>query len=254
MIQSVDRALDIMTYVSNNRGIPVTISDISKNTNINASTCCHIVDTLVHRGFLNKVSRSSGYVLGVYSYNLTRYKDFHRDLILNTMPILRWLQNKTGYTTVLANLIEGDKFVLCYSDNPDNPLNQKGDIYKGTLYDSATGRAMLSELSDSELKKVVKKVGLPKKDEWPDIDSYTQLKNQLSTLKKAKIFKVISIDEDKYICKFGVSFVGNKSQIFAIGIDMHKNSKPIKKEIDSIEKLLLTAVQEVNRRMNFDKI
>ena len=71
MIQSVNRALDILMCVSDNRGKAITISEIAEKTGLNQSTCCHIVETLSERGFLNKVSRSSGYVLGIYSYTMT---------------------------------------------------------------------------------------------------------------------------------------------------------------------------------------
>lgn len=253
MIQSVDRALDILMCISDNHGQPVTISEISKKTNINQATCCHIIETLVERGFLNQVSRSAGYVLGVYAYNLTRYKDFHRDLILTCMPILRWMQNKTGYTSLLSNLIDGEKFVLCYSENPDNPLSNKGDLYKGSLYDTATGRAMLSTLKSKELKQTVLKVGLPKQEEWKDIDTFEKLETELNKLSKTKVIKV-EYNQDKYICKLGIPLIGPKGQRFAIGLEIKKNKKPSKQELEKVQAIMLAGTQELSRRMKFENI
>lgn len=251
MIQSVNRALDIMMVVSNNHGVPITVSEIAKATDLNQSTCCHLIDTLVSRGFLNQVSRSAGYVLGVYAYSITRYKEFQRDLILTSMPILRWIQHKTGYTTVLTNLINGEKFVLCYADNPENSLKQKGDIYKGTLYDSATGRAMLSTLRLSELKKVVNKVGLPTKEEWPGVTSMETLEKELTKINNFPIIKVVD-NRKKYICKFAVPIIGPKQQRFAIGVEIKQSNEPSKKDIEFVEEIILTGSKELVRRMKFE--
>ena len=253
MIQSVQRALDIMTIISDAHGKPVTLSEISIQTGLNKSTCCHLIDTLVSRGFLNQVSRTSGYVLGIYAYNLTRYKDFQRDLIITSMPILRWIQNKTSCTTVLANLIDGDKFVLCYSENVDNVLNQRGDIYKGSLYDSATGRAMLSTYRQKELKAVVDKVGLPSQEEWKNINSFKTLESESKKIAKLKVVRVVD-SSHKYQCKFAVPFLGPKQERFAVGIDMKKNARPTTSELDYVDSILITGVNELKRRTKFENI
>lgn len=254
MIQSVNRALDIMSVISDNQGIPMTISQIAKKTSLNQSTCCHIVETLAARGFLNQVSRSSGYVLGMYSYTLTRYKSFHSDLILVATPIIKWLESKTGYTSLLANMVDGEKFVLAYAESPENSLKYKGDLYKGTLYDSATGRAMLSTMRLSELKTAVEKSGLPTEEEWKDTNTLEKLVMKLNKLSKEKVVKVFSQEKNIYYVKFAVAFTGPKSRRYAIGLDLRKKTEPTKEEIDYIDKLILAAAHEINRRMKFSEI
>jgi len=254
MIQSVNRALDIMSVVSDNQGLPMTISEIASKTGLNQSTCCHIVETLVERGFLDQVSRSSGYILGIYSYTLTRYKSFHSDLIFIATPIIKWLQNKTGYTSLLANMVDGEKFVLTYAESPENSLKYKGDLYKGTLYDSATGRAMLATMRLSELKNVVEKSGLPTEEEWKDTNTFDKLVKRLKRLSEEKVIKVYTQVKNTYYVKFAVAFTGPKSERYAIGLDLKKNSKPSEEEIKQVEKLMLAAAHEINRRMKFSEI
>lgn len=250
MIQCVNRSLDIMLCVSDMRGQPITISEISKKTGINESTCCHIIETLLKRGFLKQISRSAGYVLGIYSYTLTRYKDFHHGLIMTCSPILDWLERKTGYTVVLANLIDGEKFVLSYSESPENSLKDKGDLYKGTLYDSATGRAMLATMSEKELKNVVANVGLPNENEWPEVTDFKSLLKELK--KQERLVRVdMKDDGDKHISKFGVAFIPYKQERFAIGLDYHSKTKPTDKEIKNIEKEIIIAANEIERRIKF---
>ena len=254
MIQSVDRALDILMCVSDNQGKPLTISEIAEKTDLNKSTCCHLIETLTQRGFLNRVSRSSGYTLGIYAYALTRYRSFHRDLIFACSPVLRWLQNKTGYTTLLANLIDGEKFVLRYYEAEDNPLKDKGELYKGTLYDSATGRAMLSSMSKKELRNIVNKVGLPTDDLWEGINSFDKLYDELNKLSKENVVQVEFHEDDYYICKFATTFFGKKAERFAIGLELKKKQKPDEQEIESIRKNMLLANKEIKRRLEFENI
>ncbi|MBQ6479224.1 MAG: helix-turn-helix domain-containing protein [Erysipelotrichaceae bacterium] len=254
MIQSVNRALDIMMCVSDNHGKPLTVSQIAAKTGLNQSTCCHIIETLTERGFLNKVSRSSGYVLGIYAYALARYRSYHRDLIDACSPILKWLQNKTGHTTLLTNLIDGEKFVLRYFDSPDNPLNERGELYRGSLYNTATGRAMLSSMKRNELKAVVDKVGLPLQSEWENISSFEQLYQKLAEVAKEPVVKLIDKDEQHYYCKLAVMFTGRKDEKFALGLEMKKKEVPEEKEIRLIEKNMLLAMKEIRRRIEFEKI
>ena len=254
MIQSVERTLDIMTCISNNKGEPVTVSQISQQTGINKSTCCHLIETLVERGFLNQVSRSAGYVLGIYAYNLTRYNSYHRDLIFNAMPVLRWAKNKTQCTSVLTKLIDGEKFVLCYSEYTNNSLKERGDLYKGALYDTATGRSMLSTLKPKELKQVVDKVGLPTQDEWPGVDSFAKLEEELDKISKQKFVKVVGTYNGNYRCQLGKYFLSSQLERFAIGIEIITEKQPDEARMIYIERVLLTSVKEVKRRMNFDNV
>jgi len=251
MIQSVNRALDILICISDNQGKPMTISEIAKKVSLNQSTCCHLVDTLLERGFLERVSRSSGYTLGVYSYIISRYKDYHHDITYNCAPIIQWLQKKTGFTVVFANLIHGEKFVITHADASNNSLKEKGGLYKGTLYNSATGRAMLATMSEKELRVLVNDVGLPKQNEWPEIQSLDKLLSEIKKLKENRITKVF-VEDSSYICKIAVAFNSIKDERFAIGIDIKTNTKPTSDQMHNIEKSLLVAADEIIRRMKFE--
>lgn len=46
MIQSVKKAMDILTVLSATPEVPIPLGELAERTNINKSTCAHIVDTL----------------------------------------------------------------------------------------------------------------------------------------------------------------------------------------------------------------
>ena len=169
MIQSVSRALDILTIVSDAKGKPIKLNAIAEKAGLNGSTCTHLVQTLCEKGFLSQVSRSAGYVLGAYPYYLTRYRTFQRELINTCNPALRWIQRRTGHTAILAILVDVEKFVISYAEDGKDILHERGDLYRGNLYDSATGRAMLSAMRHTDLTQLVKKIGLPSEADWPGI-------------------------------------------------------------------------------------
>ena len=50
MIQSVSRALDILTIVSDAKGKPIKLNAIAQKAGLNVSTCTHLVQTRIIDG------------------------------------------------------------------------------------------------------------------------------------------------------------------------------------------------------------
>ncbi len=253
MIRSVNRTLDILQCVADGKGKPVSVSVIAEKTGLNKATICHITETLQERGYLLQITRFSGYVLGIYAYNLTRYNAYHHDLISNSEPVLNWIQKKTGYNALLANLINGEKFILKYVDNPGNELSSRGMIYKGDLYNCATGRAMLSTMNSKELEEIVEKVGLPKEEEWPGIDSFDKLKKELLLIRKEEV-TFYAQPVKNYCWEYAVAINGKLGEKFALGLGLLKDEKPTDEEIENIKKVLIRARKEIIRRMNYSDL
>lgn len=250
MNNSVNKALDILDFVSNNKGQPVSIKKISEATNINKSTVCHIIETLVDRGFLVQISKSSGYVLGIYAYNLTRYNSFQSDLVYASEPVLNWIRKETGSNALLANLINGEKFILKYLDVPGNKLNERGLMYKGDLYNSATGRAMLRSLDRKQIKDIVRKYGLPTKQEWDGVNSIEDLFEKLDEIRKDKVV-LYKQPVTNYEWEYAIEIIGNKNERFALGIGINEIEKPSEEKITKIKNVLFAAKKEIVKRMNY---
>lgn len=253
MIQSVDRALNILMTVSDMRGEPVTLGAISKKTGIHASTCAHLVQTLCEKGFLSQVSRSSGYILGAYAYYLTRYKTFHKELIETCTPGLKWIQKRTGHTALLAILVDGEKFVISYAEDSRTQLHERGELFRGNLYNSATGRAMLSTMNRTELANLVQKIGLPKEEDWPGITSLSALEKELRILANEKIVYIEDDSEQQYDSFYGISLRVPRLRNCAVGLHVHQESTPTEAERLQIEKTLLAGAREINRRLRFER-
>ena len=253
MIQSVDRALNILMTVSDMRGEPVTLGIIAKRTGIHASTCAHLVQTLCEKGFLSQVSRSSGYVLGAYAYYLTRYKAFHKELVETCTPALKWIQKRTGHTALLAILVDGEKFVISYAEDSKNQLHERGELFRGNLYNSATGRAMLSTMSRTELNNLAQKIGLPKEEDWPGVNSLPALEKELRTLTDQKIVCIEDSSNGQYDSFYGISLRAPRLGNCAVGLHVRQESAPMEEERLQTEKVLLAGAREINRRLRFER-
>lgn len=253
MIQSVSRALDILTIVSDAKGKPIKLNAIAQKAGLNGSTCTHLVQTLCEKGFLSQVSRSAGYVLGAYPYYLTRYRTFQRELINTCNPALRWIQRRTGHTAILAILVDVEKFVISYAEDGKDILHERGDLYRGNLYDSATGRAMLSAMRHTELTQLVKKIGLPSQNDWPEIDSLETLERNLRIIAANKIVCIENIVDGKYDAIYGVSIRAPRMNNCAIGLHVRQDHPPTEEERSRYRDALLSGAKEINRRLRFEE-
>lgn len=253
MIQSVSRALDILTTVSDAKGKPVKLNTIAQKVGLNGSTCTHLVQTLCEKGFLSQVSRSAGYVLGAYPYYLTRYRTFQRELINTCNPALRWIQRCTGHTAVLAILLDAEKFVISYAEDGKEILQERGDLYRGNIYDSATGRAMLSAMRPADLAQLIHKIGLPREEDWPGIDSIETLKRNLRIIAANKIVCIENTAEGKYDAIYGVAIRAPRMNNCAIGLHVRQAQPPTEEERNRFQQVLLSGAKEINRRLRFEE-
>lgn len=249
MIQSVERALNILQHIAENKGDPVPLGELARKGNLNKSTAAHLVDTLKKCGYVHQVSRSQGYVLGGYAYYLTRYKKFHDGLISTCKPVIRWIQKTIDNTVLLAVLAENHKFVVSYAEDlqGDVPLRDRGEMFLGTLYASATGRILLAHIKPGELRQLVQEIGLPSNDTWPDIDSLQSLQTALQKIRAQKVIFIRKPDEISF-----AAYVGNGGAIgIPVRVSQEYTLSPEKMAL--IEKTLLRGTREIQRRMRFGK-
>ena len=170
MIASVQKAIKILTAVADNGATPTPLHKIAERTGVNKSTCSHIILTLLHEGFLVKVSASRGYILGPAAYCLSRFGRYGSDLISTCRPVMKYLYNTLGHCVVLA-VIEGNtKYVIDYIDD-GRIFKKKQIIHRDDIYRTATGRAILKNMTDEELTAIWQKYGKPSKKEWADVQT-----------------------------------------------------------------------------------
>ena len=106
--------MDILTILSNSGETPITLAELAEKTNLNKSTCSHIVDTMCEELYVERVSRKEGYRLGPWSYMLSRYGSYYNSLSKLSYPILKWLHNQLDAAVFLSVVCNGRKYIILH--------------------------------------------------------------------------------------------------------------------------------------------
>ena len=149
-IKSVDRALDLMEALSRSGG-SLTLSELSARTGLNASTCHHLVATLVARGYAGQNSRTREYALGNKIFELSDARARQFDLLDVAMPALRDLNRKTSEAVHLALIQARELVTVAQLDSLHAVKVDSGFAGKSNAaHATACGKAILAWLPESE--------------------------------------------------------------------------------------------------------
>jgi len=159
LIQSVSRALDILEILAAQPGV-LRLQDITARSGLNRSTCHHLLNTLVHRGYVNRHDNSRTYQLGsrllelVHSNNSGPF-----DLVSDSLPELRRLSHEINETVLLA-IFSGSNLTIITRQDPDNGRGMELGDMSAAAHATAVGKAMLAWLPELQIARVVADQGL----------------------------------------------------------------------------------------------
>ncbi|MGB5557888.1 MAG: IclR family transcriptional regulator [Paracoccaceae bacterium] len=159
-IQSVDRALRILEAVAGERD-GITVSEISEQVGLNMSTCHHLITTLVQRGFLAHLGRMRGYALGPKLSELVELSEQETDAAALLDKDLRALGAKLGHGVQFATHSDTSLVTRLSFPGPDDEVVEPSEVEKMTaMHATATGKAILAWIPDTELVRVISANGL----------------------------------------------------------------------------------------------
>ena len=256
MINSVTKALHILTELSNGENEPVTVKMLSDKLDINRTTCQHIIKTLEENGYAERVSHHDGYILGPEVYFLSRFGKYAENTISVCRPVLRWLYRESGYPVVLSTIKNDKKFIIEYFDDEHQVFGNRENIRYDDIYRTATGRAILANMNRDDIYNIFQKYGVPEKNMWEEVTSYEALIRELSKIgrKDVVITRHSFENPDKMSIGYGCAIYKKSTCIGAVGIalSMAKNEYAVfNEEEQRIISHLHKAVSEITRRMNY---
>lgn len=153
MIKSVKKAMDILTVLSAAPETPIPLAELASRTNMNKSTCAHIVDTLCESFYAEHVSRKEGYRLGPWAYMLSRYGHYQNTLVNVSTPVLKWLHKQTDASVFIAVICNGKKYIVYHIDKANILPMSDGNIIQGTLPETnASGRLLMAHMDKETLR------------------------------------------------------------------------------------------------------
>jgi len=160
IIKSVDRALDLMEALSRSGG-NLTLSELSARTGLNASTCHHLVATMMTRGYIGQNPRTKEYALGNKIFELSDARARQFDFIDVAMPALRDLNRETGEAVHLAIIQARELVTVAKLDSLHAVKVDSGFAGKtNAAHATASGKAILAWLPESEQSAIVDAKGM----------------------------------------------------------------------------------------------
>lgn len=251
MIKSVQKATRLLSILADHSEHPVSLAELSRRSELNKSTCSHIISTLEAEGFVMKISHSKGYILGPAAYCLSRFGRYKNDLISVCRPIMQYLYRNSGYSVILA-VIEGDtKYIVdCIDDG--RIFEKKAHIREDDIYRTATGRAILANISADQIYSIYKKYGLPDTEEWPQFSDFEDFFAYISRQKQEAVIKSRGFHNQKVYLGYGTALFNKIGCVGALGIAARvpiDEESRFEEEEKKIIKLLERGTKEVNRRL-----
>ncbi|MGA0531353.1 IclR family transcriptional regulator [Hansschlegelia sp. KR7-227] len=158
-IQSVERALTLLELIAESNQ-DVGLNELAVQARLNASTCHHLLATLVQRGYVAKAP-GRRYRPGSRMLSLGQASLKHVDLSQRAAPYLERINAATGETVHLAVLQSGELTTIAKRDARHAVRVDAGNLGKSdAAHATATGKAILAALPESEMRRIVEHRGL----------------------------------------------------------------------------------------------
>lgn len=169
-IQSVSRALNILETLSTAQG-EMPLNDIARLTELNVSTCHHILLTLMHRDYVGQNPKGRAYFLGNKVLELSSNRARQFNLVDLAMPELRQLNHRINENVHLAVVQGNDLLSLARLDSTQVVrINTDSISLANAAHATAIGKSILAWLPDNEIARIIAAKGLNRFTEHTIVD------------------------------------------------------------------------------------
>lgn len=244
MIKSIQKAVDILLYLSNEPEKPVALHDIARDLDINKTTCYHILETLQESLLVEKISRREGYRLGPTAYMLTRYGRYQESLVEICTPVIRWLNKQLDESVLLSVACDGIKYIIMYIDGDERFDFKDSEIVRGSLETTATGQMMMAYMDAENLSRVYDRC----KQRGCAIQEQEAFARRLKAIRQQGYAHVDNVGEQRQ--SFAFRIWDGKRTVGAIGVlyANRRDSPQMRQRVIGKGKI---AAQEISRRLIF---
>jgi transcriptional regulator len=175
--RTTERSVQILQIIAkSNEGMEM--DEICERLSIPRTSCYDILVTLVHLGMLEVntgVKRS--YKIGLNAYRIGMSYMNNRNISEIIAPALKEL-SKELQKTCFFGVLEGDKIVYISKFEPENPIITTATIgTKNPIYNTSLGKAILSSMSDEEIKDILSGIELKQATRFTITDREELIKN-----------------------------------------------------------------------------
>ncbi|MBL4613469.1 MAG: helix-turn-helix domain-containing protein [Magnetovibrio sp.] len=154
-VQSLCRALSILNVIAvDDQGM--TMTDIAQSTGLPMSTTHRLLTTLQHERYVRYDNEQSLWKMGVQAFIIGNAFVSSRDVIATSRPFMSALMEKSGETTNLAVIDQGECIYLAQVECRQMMRVQAKPGSRVPIHSSAVGKALLAAMPDEKAKKFIK--------------------------------------------------------------------------------------------------
>jgi len=182
-MRSLFKAISILNNFSPNKP-ELTVADISDKLDIPKPTVYRILSCLTKTGFLEKKSGKGTYVIGRTLYTLGSLYLSTTDLFEAAEPVIQAINDITGEVTNVSILDDKGYIVMLLREESKHPLRHVVHVGStGPAYTRASGKALLSALTDEEIDRLYPEEKLERLTS-KTVATRTELKYELEQARK----------------------------------------------------------------------
>jgi DNA-binding IclR family transcriptional regulator len=152
-VQSVDRAVSVMEYLSRRGWSGVT--EVSREAGIHKSTAYRLLTTLRDRGLVEQDAATEKYRLGFGLVLLARTVSADLDILRCARPVCERLSERTKETVTVAILESDDAVIIHQSISRASALSVDWTGRHTPLHATAAGKIFLAYMPEDQLRRIL---------------------------------------------------------------------------------------------------
>ncbi|MCF7855626.1 MAG: IclR family transcriptional regulator [Candidatus Pacebacteria bacterium] len=183
-VQSVERALHLLEVVDAAGSKGVGCSELASDVGLKTPTTHNLLNTLLVLGYVRRDEGSKRYSLGNRALALGRGRTAMNRLAAMARRPLMELNDAVNETVILAVCSERQRHTIVSLESQHDLRVGAATGVDGNFYDTATGRALLAQLSDDERTALCEDLGA-REGAWPEARTEAQFSAALAGIVEA---------------------------------------------------------------------
>lgn len=192
-VHAVERAFDLLETLDR-LGHPLTLTEVSRKLRIPKSSAYYLIQTLIARGYVQRVPGSREYISGLRVFDFHGVSTIEDGLKRASAQHIRGLAAALRMTVQTAVLKAGEGVII---DKAAWPIDRWGGSWVGHHFDlhcTAQGKALIAWLTDEELEKLFLNLKLARFNS-KTIINLPQLKEHLAEIRQ----KGYALNDEEHI-------------------------------------------------------
>ena len=247
-VPAVDKCFAILELLSRS-GAPLGVSEISRQLQLNKSTVFHIIHTLADLHVLDK-GNDGKFRFGYRLYSLGIAAGEGSALIQTVHPYLEAINRKTTFSAFLGirsgmTAVIIDKVDTAYDIKISSEIGMRIPLLAG-----AGGKALMAQLSDEEIERILKKNRLKK---------YTARTCTEKSIYKREIARVrdsgLALDQEEYIegiVAFAVPLITKRERLQAAVWAVGLKKQLAEQQVPAVAGYMKQVGEQINYRFSLN--